>query len=189
MISVSYLVLAFLTCHRGFTSASNVTDEFPTSYLKYVQGNTLWTGIVKNCKHPTMICIQNQVFKYLKTTLDYPEDVEVASFLKFSKNKVDYGQIKRSLTIDNTTTDGYVDDLSPLEEMSRSLQDNTLKFLMTHNLELQLPETVFQGAVLKLSPRSVEGNGALVKMEFLPPPDYEENVEQGRTIKKISKFN
>ncbi|XP_019870366.2 uncharacterized protein LOC109598904 [Aethina tumida] len=188
MISVSYLVLAFLTCHRGFTSASNVTDEFPTSYLKYVQGNTLWTGIVKNCKHPTMICIQNQVFKYLKTTLDYPEDVEVASFLKFSKNKVDYGQIKRSITTDNATADGYVDDLSPLEEMSRSLQDNTLKFLMTHNLELQLPETVFQGAVLKLSPRSVEGNGALVKMEFLPPPDYEENVEQGRTIKKIKKF-
>ncbi|CAH0555708.1 unnamed protein product [Brassicogethes aeneus] len=184
---VRYLiVLVLLTYNRA--SASNVTfEEFPASYLKYVQGNSLWTGIFKECKKPTMFCIQNQVFKYLKSTLDYTGDVQFTPYMKFAQNTVDYNDVKRNLHIDNSTEE-YYEDTSPLEDMSRSLQDDTLKFMMTHNLELQLPETIFQNAILKLSPRSIDGNGAMVKMEFLPPAEFEESAGEGRTIKKIKKF-
>lgn len=60
--------------------------------------------------------------------------------------------------------------------------------MMTHNLELKMPEMFFEGATFKISPRSIEGDGALVKLELIPK-DIADTAESGRIfLKKISKF-
>lgn len=66
---------------------------------------------------------------------------------------------------------------------------------MTHDVEFKLPEMMFDGAKFKISPRSIEGNGALVKIEFLPRVDkrslqLDTNTASPRLLfKKISKFS
>jgi hypothetical protein len=161
-------------------SASNVTvDGVPEEYLNLSAGNSLWTSLVKNCREPTASCVQNNMYAYLRETLDYPSDLRVAPFMTFTKNHVAYAAPEQS-------DDDEPDDepRSAIEEMSRSLRGKGVKFLMTHDLELQLPEAVFHGTTLRLSPRSLEGDGALVKVELLPKPV---NAE-GRIFKKIKNY-
>lgn len=77
---------------------------------------------------------------------------------------------------------------SPLEEVTDSLYGKFRNFMMTHNLELKLPDMFFDGATFKISPRSIEGDGALVKLEFIPK-DLADTIGSGRIfLKKISKF-
>lgn len=70
------------------------------------------------------------------------------------------------------------------------MYDKTRKFAMTHDIQFKLPQTMFDGAILRISPRSFEGNGALVKIELEPDTrSLQERHGSGRTfvLKKISK--
>lgn len=60
--------------------------------------------------------------------------------------------------------------------------------MMTHDLELKMPEMLFDGATFRVTPRGFEGDGALVKLEMIPK-EIDENRPTGRIFfKKISKF-
>lgn len=60
--------------------------------------------------------------------------------------------------------------------------------MMTHNLELKMPEMLFDGATFRITPRAFEGDGALVKLEMIPKA-LEEDRPTGRfLLKKISKL-
>lgn len=77
---------------------------------------------------------------------------------------------------------------SPIEEVTDALYGKWRSFMMTHNVEFKMPDMVFDGATFRITPRSFEGDGALVKLEMIPRP-----VEEARTggrflIKKISKL-
>ena len=65
---------------------------------------------------------------------------------------------------------------APIEEVSNALYDKGVKFLVTHDMNLHLPEIVFDGATLRISPRSIEGNGIVAKIEYIPktPSELEE---------------
>lgn len=60
--------------------------------------------------------------------------------------------------------------------------------MMTHNLELKMPEILFDGATFRITPRSFEGEGTLFKFEMIPK-GLEENGPEGRLfgLKKLSK--
>lgn len=61
-------------------------------------------------------------------------------------------------------------------------------FMMSHNMELQMPDMMFDGATFRITPRGFEGDGALVKLEMIPR-EVDENRPTGRILfKKISKF-
>jgi len=77
------------------------------------------------------------------------------------------------------------DDESPLEEITNALRRKTVKFLSTRNYEIQLPQFFFEGATMKISPREIDENGALLRVDF----GTEGVQEQGRIFKKISKKN
>lgn len=64
-------------------------------------------------------------------------------------------------------------DETPIEEVTNSLYGKSLKFVMTHDMELKLPDMVFDGATFRISPRSFEGNGAIVKLELIPKAEIE----------------
>lgn len=79
---------------------------------------------------------------------------------------------------------------SPMEEVTNAMYDKTRKFAMTHDIQLKLPQMMFDGAILRISPRSFEGNGALVKIELEPDTrSVQESHGSPRFIlKKISKL-
>lgn len=60
--------------------------------------------------------------------------------------------------------------------------------MMTHNLELKMPEILFDGATFRVTPRAFEGDGALIKLEMIPK-SLEETPSDGRLfgLKKLSK--
>lgn len=62
-------------------------------------------------------------------------------------------------------------------------------FMMSHNLEVKMPEMLFDGATYRITPRSFEGeNGVLIKLEMIPKEVEVEARSTGRFFKKISKF-
>ncbi|XP_060648624.1 uncharacterized protein LOC132786181 isoform X2 [Drosophila nasuta] len=75
----------------------------------------------------------------------------------------------------------------PIEEVSNALYGKTIKFAMTHDVEVQLPEIMFNGATFRISPRSIEGNGVIAKLELIPKQMVQARL-LGMIKKKIDKF-
>lgn len=80
---------------------------------------------------------------------------------------------------------------SPIEEISTAVSNKMMTFLVTHDMELKMPENVFDGVTFKISPRSFEGNGMIAKLEFVPNVQTKTSeIETPRIfLKKISKLN
>lgn len=75
--------------------------------------------------------------------------------------------------------------------MSNALYDKGVKFLVTHNMDVQMPEIMFNGATFRISPRSIEGNGMIAKLEYIPKTEIEVRGIDGRLFKigkKISEY-
>lgn len=58
------------------------------------------------------------------------------------------------------------EELSPLEEVTHALRKKTMKFLATRDYEIQLPGFIGAGSSLKISPREIDENGALIRIDF-----------------------
>lgn len=73
--------------------------------------------------------------------------------------------------------------------MSNALYDKGVKFIVTHNMDVQMPEIMFNGATFRISPRSIEGNGIIAKLEYIPKTEIEGRDIDGRLfgLKKIGK--
>lgn len=107
---------------------------------------------------------------------------------------------KESLRNNNKNKKIYISDFikTPIEEVTDALYGKGVNFMMTHDVELKMPVMMFDGATFKVSPRSIEGNGVIVKLEFISPQEIEARAvnlnalrikPQGRIFfKKISKF-
>ncbi|XP_066154587.1 uncharacterized protein Osi17 isoform X3 [Euwallacea fornicatus] len=195
MCRLFYLLL--FACFSNFVYGSEnatFTTELPVDALVNLTGNNdLWTILLKDCKNASLTCVQNNIFKYLKRTLDDTDDLQFNSFLKFTKNKLHYGLATEDRSFNfnpNETSQDGIDEEFPIEAMARTLQDNAAKFLMTHDLEVGLPEGIIPNSVLKIAPQGYGNSGALVNLEIISK-DLEEAramEEGGRTFKKIRKF-
>lgn len=66
-----------------------------------------------------------------------------------------------------------------------------VKFAMTHDIQLKMPKMLFDGSILRISPRSFEGNGALIKIELEPDTSELQNSHgTGRLLlKKLSTYD
>lgn len=87
--------------------------------------------------------------------------------------------------------DFYSQIESPIEEVTDALYGKWRNFMMTHNLELKMPEMLFDGATFRITPRAFDGDGALVKFEMIPKELQEVESDSGRLFglkKHISKF-
>ncbi|XP_043266916.1 uncharacterized protein Osi17 [Venturia canescens] len=73
---------------------------------------------------------------------------------------------------------------TPLEEITSALRNKTVKFLSTRDYELQLPDFIFEGSTIKISPREIDDNGALFRVDF----GQRGLQSEGRIFKKIKKF-
>uniref|UniRef100_T1GVM3 Uncharacterized protein n=1 Tax=Megaselia scalaris TaxID=36166 RepID=T1GVM3_MEGSC len=62
---------------------------------------------------------------------------------------------------------------------------------MTHDMEMKLPDIVFNGATFRISPRALEGNGVIAKLELIPKEEVEARATKSRLFhikKKIQQF-
>ncbi|KAI8423195.1 hypothetical protein MSG28_014238 [Choristoneura fumiferana] len=164
-------------------------------------GNNLWDDILNKCtKSPSVSCLQKNVYSYLDDSLKFDGDVNLASGVCFKKNNVDVNKYSEEanviyLTGSKDTEEARAQDEeneikdeeeseSPFEEVTDALYDKGIKFLVTHDMKLTLPEFFFHGATLKVSPRALTKTGALVHIDLEP----KETQGEGRIfINKIKK--
>lgn len=74
--------------------------------------------------------------------------------------------------------------ITPIEEVTNALYDKSKRFALTHDVDLRLPEMIFDGATFRISPRSFEGNGMLVKLELIPK-QFQEARLMGKILSKL----
>lgn len=164
-------------------------------------GNELWHGLFRDCKkRVTFSCIQKNAYTYLDNAFIERDNIIVFDGLTLTKNNITYDTCSKTenrndvrenlVDVDTSecenkaeeTEDRKFADESPLEEITNALRRKTVKFLSTRNYEIQLPKFFFEGATMKISPREIDENGALLRIDF--GTDVQ---EQGRIFKKISK--
>ncbi|XP_067619142.1 uncharacterized protein Osi17 isoform X2 [Eurosta solidaginis] len=196
----------------------NGSDSIFMRFAKrFSAGNELWDDIIRDCyQRPTFSCFQKNVFSYLNGALDV-NDVNITQRVKFYRNQVDFTNLQHEPT-EATAAKDSVDDLwverkdkhllsneipfeeegrsatandaaeTPIEEVTNALYDKSVKFAMTHDLEVKLPDVMFDGATFRISPRSFEGNGIIAKLELIPKQEVEARLAGKVIIKKIQKF-
>ncbi|XP_011163965.1 uncharacterized protein LOC105198820 [Solenopsis invicta] len=170
-------------------------------------GNELWHGLFKDCnKRVTFSCIQKNAYTYLDNAFIERDNITIFDGLMLTKNNITYDTCPKTenrndvhenlvdVDTDNCENKASEDakaqhrnfpNQSPLEEITNALRRKTVKFLSTHNYQIQLPKFFFEGATMKISPREIDENGALLRVDF----GADEGVqEQGRIFKKIKKF-
>ncbi|XP_030371715.1 uncharacterized protein LOC115622000 [Scaptodrosophila lebanonensis] len=160
---------------------------------RFSTGNELWDGIIRDCYiKPSISCFQKNVYSYLDGALD-AHDVNVTQRFKFYRNQVQY---ETKDEVDPTTTESSqgrsastsAAPETPIEEVTNALYGKSIKFAMTHDLEVQLPELMFDGATFRISPRSIEGNGIIAKLELIPKQEVQARLAGKIIMKKIQKF-
>ncbi|XP_017046670.1 uncharacterized protein LOC108091812 isoform X2 [Drosophila ficusphila] len=152
---------------------------------RFTSGNELWDGLVRDCYlKPDVSCFQKNVFSYLDNALDV-QDVNVTQRLKFFRNQVDYEEEKEKEEHSEARAAGAE---TPIEEVTSALYGKSIKFAMTHDLEVDLPEVMFNGATFRISPRAIEGNGIIAKLELIPKQVVKARLAGAIIQKKIQKF-
>ncbi|CAH0683915.1 unnamed protein product [Chilo suppressalis] len=168
-------------------------------------GNLLWDNILNKCTGRMSVgCLQKNVYSYLDDSLKYNGDIYLGHGVCFKKNNVDVSKYSKEANIiylsgshDKSSEGRYLDEEneiddeeepeSPFEEVTDALYDKGIKFLVTHDMKLTLPEFFFEGATLKVSPRALTKTGALVHIDLEPRADT--SVGQGRLFfHKIKKY-
>ncbi|XP_034949923.1 uncharacterized protein Osi17 [Chelonus insularis] len=170
--------------------------------------NELWSGIVRDCSRKiSFSCIQKNAYSYLDGTFDARDNITVFDGLVLRRNNLNYDSCTKDCQnveleenlVDNSsrepesrsqkstenTENSYEEPQSPLEEVTSALREKAVKFLATRDYEIQLPEFFFEGSKIKISPREIDEDGALIRIDF-----GQRAVEnQGRIFfKKIRKF-
>ncbi|CAH0763498.1 unnamed protein product [Diatraea saccharalis] len=167
-------------------------------------GNLLWDNILNKCTGKMSVsCLQKNVYSYLDDSLKFNGDIDIGHGVCFKKNNVDVRKFSDEANIiylsgnPNKDFEGrYLDEEneihdeeepeSPFEEVTDALYDKGIKFLVTHDMKLTLPEFFFEGATLKISPRALTKTGALVHIDLEPKVS---SVGQGRLFfHKIKKY-
>ncbi|XP_045455322.1 uncharacterized protein LOC123665003 [Melitaea cinxia] len=180
---------------RGFVDNLYNNGTFRT-------GNSLWDNILNKCTiKPSVTCLQKNFYTYLDNSLDFNGDLSVTSGVCFKKNNVDMNRFSKEADIIYLTGSKDKEDRSfeeeneikddeepetPLEEVTDALYNKGVKFLMTHDMRLTLPEMMFNGATLKVSPRALTRTGALVHIDLEPKEN--DNGDGRLFFHKIKKY-
>ncbi|XP_070505972.1 uncharacterized protein Osi17 [Chironomus tepperi] len=156
-------------------------------------GNELWDGLIRDClKKPTFSCIQKNVYTFLDSTFGL-KDVNITNRLQLTQNKVNYELPEPTPNDEENEIFFEGRGAAPIEEISSAFYDKSIKFLVTHDMNFKLPEVVFDGATFRISPRAIEGNGIVAKLEYIPNPEITEVEARSEDLarlfkKKIKKF-
>ena len=168
--------------------------------LNLYGSNSMWDGLFRECgAKSSLTCVKRNVFEYLNQSIETDGDFSVTDSILFTRNDNEPIENKYDRRLNNVShqhdTTKSVSDNEPLEQRSLSsfssltnvLYDKGVSFIKTHDLVLQLPEMLFDGAVLRISPKSLEEDGsAMFKVEL----NQERNSSgEGRILFKKRKYS
>lgn len=184
-----YCCLALFFLDAVWTLSNETLDHPAESYSNASIGSALWDTFLGDCKRPSFACVRKTFDHYLDDTFNYPNDIDFGGYLKLTKNKFHFDESNQieELQTNETNVESGSRLLSSLDEMSGTFRSKLVKFMMTHDVELQLPEILFDGGVFRISPRSIEGDGTIVKLNILPGQLTNTNGEGRILLKKLSK--
>jgi hypothetical protein len=162
--------------------------------------NSMWDGLFRDCGAKTSLtCVKRNVFEYLNQSIEIDGDFPVTDNIFFTRNRNEPVENKYDRRLNNVSyqhdTTRNVSDNEPPEQRSFSsfssltnaLYDKGVSFIKTHDLVLQLPEMLFDGAVVRISPKSLEEDGgAMFKMELTQDRNGQ---GEGRILFKKSKYS
>ncbi|XP_061501755.1 uncharacterized protein LOC1272839 isoform X2 [Anopheles gambiae] len=184
------------------SAGSNVTSSGRASGRPlFSTGNQLWDALIADCmRKPTFACIQKNVYSFLGEQLDV-ENVNFTNRVQFLRNRVDFTKYTREANEAGDEEEDNENEIpdarsafepaSPIEEVTTALREKSLKFMLTHDVSIQMPEVMFDGAIFRIEPRAIEGNGMIAKLEFVPRTELAEARGHGTPrilFKKIKKF-
>jgi hypothetical protein len=169
-----------------------------TRKLRIYGNNSMWDGLFRECGAKTSLtCVKRNVFEYLNQSIETDGDFPVTDSILFTRNSNEPIENKYDSQLNNVShqhdATSSVSDNEPLEQRSFSsfpsltnaLYDKGVSFIMTHDLVFQLPEMLFDGAVVRISPKSLEEDGAMFKLEM----NQERNgAGEGRILFKKRKY-
>ena len=143
--------------------------------------NSMWDNLFRFCGTKTALsCVKKTVYTYIDRSVLTDKDFAVTDGVIFTRhgrqlfeNKYDRSLNEKSEEVDKSTEPETVkseinenDKSSSFQSLTNSLYDKGVKFIMSHDLELQLPESFFDGAIVRISPKALEEDGgALLKLE------------------------
>jgi hypothetical protein len=167
--------------------------------LNLYGNNSMWDGLFRECGAKTSLtCVKRNVFEYLNHSIETDSDFPVTDSILFTRNGNEPVENKYDRQLNNVSyhhdTIRSVSDNEPVEQRSFSsfpsltnaLYDKGVSFIMPHDLVLQLPEMLFDGAVVRISPKSIEEDGAMFKLEL----NKERNdAREGRILFKKRKYS
>lgn len=168
--------------------------------------SSIWDTLMGECSTASFRCVQDSLHRSLEDSLT--ADFVVTDSIVFRRNENKYSQeantAKQEETEPEEEFDEWVNSVEDAEadldgkktEEPRSaaksvggvsdvLYNRGVHYLMTHDLDLGLPEPVFGGGRLKISPKSIdEDGGVIVKINFDEPVK-----DQGRLyFKNLSEY-
>jgi hypothetical protein len=161
--------------------------------------NSMWDDLFRECGTKTSLtCVKRNVFEYLNRTIATDGDFHVTDSLVFTKSGNELIENKYDRNVNNVShhhnNRASVNDSGNSEQRSfdsfssltNVLYDKGVKFIMTHDLVLQLPEMLFDGAVVRISPKGLEEDGgAMFKLEV---NQRKNDSGEGRIFFKKRKF-
>lgn len=168
--------------------------------LNLYGSNSMWDGLFRECgAKSSLTCVKRNVFEYLNQSIEAVGDFPVTDSILFTRNDNEPIENKYDRRLNNVSyqhdTTRSVSDNEPLEQRSFSsfssltnaLYDKGVSFIKTHDLVLQLPEMLFDGAVVRISPKSLEEDGsAMFKVEL---NQGKNSSGEGRILFKKRKYS
>ncbi|XP_014241938.1 uncharacterized protein LOC106662385 [Cimex lectularius] len=159
-----------------------------------VTGNPTWDGLLSKCwKRASFTCVQDGLRETIEDTLE--GDIAITESINFVKNENKYSFESNAVYDEEEDFAAFVnavEDSEALHEKRRPklileprsvdgitdiLYNKGVHYLMTHTLDLQLPEAGFGGGKIKIEPKSIEEDGGvLIKVKFDDPPKPEGRI-------------
>ncbi|KAM7359229.1 DUF1676 domain-containing protein Osi17 isoform 2-T5 [Cochliomyia hominivorax] len=159
-------------------------DVNVTQRLKFYKNENSYQPDVEEAEDvPQPIASSSSASTQSSLAMDSMENVGAEDESDVQENEIPYGRNGRSFTDNNPTMAE-----TPIEEVTNALYGKSIKFAMTHDIELKLPEIMFDGATFRISPKSIEGNGVIAKLELIPKQQSEARLAGKIIMKKIQKF-
>lgn len=113
-----------------------------------------------------------------------PSSVRRGKALNVSENEIE-NENNADYRKTNATKSKNINDLTDI------LYNRGVEYLMTHDLQLNVPEMIFGGAKVKISPRGFDPDdgGALIKLNIEPNELELPQQQEGRIFKKMIRKN
>ncbi|XP_018321606.1 uncharacterized protein LOC108734517 [Agrilus planipennis] len=161
------LLVVFVCLLSGAFAAdmdfNNILDGFnPKTISEALKSTFLNANLTTpDCKNATNGCLQTEVVTYLEHVVEALKSFDIRELIRFPKNNNTFDDFEETNEVDKSD-ETFRKDRTPLEELEKRFS----KFMFTHDIQINLPDTLFDSNVLQISPRAGKGKEKGIIAQF-----------------------